>query len=478
MDNFDTGNLENWIFTGGSTITNCVVSPTREFWCAAAMLPGPAAAEGVNDAMEGDTSPMKIAIFGLGYVGCTAVACISSQGHDVVGIDVSAKKVETINAGRSPIHEPGIDELLATAHAAGRISASVTIDDHLDTADVAIVCVGTPSGADGAHNMSYIVQVTRQIAAAIKPGRSKLLTVAYRSTMRPGTVEQIVAQIFRSALGDDYDQLIELVYNPEFLREATAIEDYFHPPKIVIGTADAKPSENMEALHAGIDAPVFCTGFREAEITKFVDNSWHAVKVAFANEVGRTCELLDISASKVHEIFVSDTKLNISAYYMRPGGAFGGSCLPKDVRALQHIAADVGAHTHLVDSLMRTNEAHKHHQFTMVAQKLAPRSTVLLVGLAFKADTDDLRESPAVDMARKLLDAGHTLHVYDPGLTPESLVGQNLGYAYAYLPMIDTLLVDKQAAEATSYDLVVATNRLIRGLSLKDAPVVDVSKIA
>lgn len=420
---------------------------------------------------------MKIAVLGLGYVGCTATACIASQGHHVVGIDVANKKVDMIAAGRSPIHEPGIDELLAAAHADGRVTASTEIGDHLDDADLAIVCVGTPSGADGAHNMSYIVQVTRQIARAVKADRGKVLTVAYRSTMRPGTIEQIIAAIFRSALGDDYASVIELVYNPEFLREATAIEDYFHPPKIVIGTADATPSANMEALHAGIDAPVFHTGFREAEITKFVDNSWHAVKVAFANEVGRTCELLGISAVKVHEIFVSDTKLNISPYYTRPGGAFGGSCLPKDVRALQHIAGDVGANTHLVDSLMRSNEAHKHHQFTMVTQALAPNSRVLLVGLAFKADTDDLRESPAVDMARKLLDAGHTLHVYDPGLTPESLVGQNLGYAYAYLPSIDTLLVDKATAESGDYDLVVSTNRLIRDLSVS-APVIDVSKIA
>lgn len=421
---------------------------------------------------------LKIAIFGLGYVGCTAAACIASQGHHVIGIDVSAKKVDLIAAGKSPIREPGIDALLAEAHAAGRLTAATEIGDHLDDADLAIVCVGTPSGTDGAHNMSYIVQVTRQIAGAVKRDRAKLLTVAYRSTMRPGTTDQIIAQIFRAALGDDHARLVELVYNPEFLREASAIEDYFNPPKIVIGTADGAPSANMAALNQGIEAPVFQVGFREAEITKFVDNSWHAVKVAFANEVGRVCELLGISASKVHEIFVSDTKLNISPYYMRPGGAFGGSCLPKDVRALQHIAGDVGANTHLVDSLMRSNEAHKHHQFQMVARDLPAGARVLLVGLSFKADTDDLRESPAVDLARKLLEAGHQLHVYDPGLTPESLVGQNLGYAYAYLPMIDTLLVDKATAEGTDYDLVVATNRLIRELSLGDTRVIDVSRIA
>jgi GDP-mannose 6-dehydrogenase len=421
---------------------------------------------------------VKVAIFGLGYVGCTAVACISSQGHSVVGIDVSAAKADLIRQGRSPISEPGVADMLARAVAEGRLTAAVEIGDQLDDCDIAIVCVGTPSGADGSHNMSYIAQVTRNIAAAIRPDRTKRLTVAYRSTMRPGTTAQIIAPIFAARLGADFDRVVELVYNPEFLREATAVEDYFHPPKIVLGTVDGTPSANMEALHEGIDAPVFHVGIREAEITKFVDNTWHAVKVAFANEVGRVCQQLDISAAKVHEIFVSDTKLNISPYYTRPGGPFGGSCLPKDVRALQHIAADVGAQTHLVDSLMRSNDAHKHHQFLHASRGLAPGASILLVGLAFKADTDDLRESPAVDLARKLLDAGFKVRVYDPELTPDKLVGQNLGYAYTYLPTIDTLLIDKAGAEGGSFDRVVATNRLIRSLSLACADVVDVSAIA
>jgi len=425
---------------------------------------------------------LKIAIFGLGYVGCTAVGCITSQGHEVIGIDVSDAKVSAINAGQSPVHEPGLPELIATARAEGRLSASREIGDRLDDCDIAIVCVGTPSGVDGAHNMSYIAQVTRAIAEAVKPDRAAPLTVAYRSTMRPGTTEQIILPIFRSKLGERVSDVVELVYNPEFLREASAIKDYFEPPKIVLGTLDGQPSRNMERLHDGIVAPVFHVGIREAEITKFVDNTWHAVKVAFANEVGRVCQTLDISARQVHEIFVSDTKLNISPYYTRPGGPFGGSCLPKDVRALQHIAADIGANTHLVDSLIRSNEAHKHHQFRLASEGLEPGARVLLVGLAFKADTDDLRESPAVDMARKLLDAGFALEVYDPGLKPEMLVGANLGYAFAFLPSIESLLVDKAAAEARAgaagYARVIATNRLIEALDLGSTPVLNVSAIA
>lgn len=421
---------------------------------------------------------MKVAIFGLGYVGCTAAGCITKQGHEVVGVDVSADKIDAINSGRSPVREPGLDDLISQAQAKGLLRATQNIGDELDECDIAIVCVGTPSGVDGAHNMSYIAQVTRSIADAIKDDRKSPLTVAFRSTMRPGSIEQIILPIFQARFGDRTPDLVELAYNPEFLREATAIEDYFAPPKIVIGTLDGKPSANMDKLHEGIEAPIFHTGMREAEVTKFVDNTWHAVKVAFANEIGRVCQNLDISAKKVHEIFVSDTKLNISPYYTRPGGPFGGSCLPKDVRALQHIAADIGANTHLVDSLIRTNEAHKHHQFSKATEGLEKGARVLLVGLSFKVDTDDLRESPAVDMARKLLDAGFDLDVFDSGLEPKNLVGQNLGYAFSYLPTIEGLLVDKQTAEAGGYARVISTNRLVDTLDLGAVDLVDVSAIA
>jgi hypothetical protein len=216
---------------------------------------------------------LKVVIFGLGYVGCTAAGCIASQGHQVIGIDVSQTKVDAINAGRSPIHEPGLGELIAEARAAGLIEARLAIGDALEGADIAIVCVGTPSGVDGAHNMGFIAQVTRDIAASVDPKRAGPLTVAYRSTMRPGTTEQLIRPIFRTALGEAADQVIELVYNPEFLREASAIADYFAPPKIVIGTLDGRASTAMDRLHEGIEAPTFHVGMREAEVTKFVDNT-------------------------------------------------------------------------------------------------------------------------------------------------------------------------------------------------------------
>ena len=410
---------------------------------------------------------MKVVIFGLGYVGFTAACCIASEGHSVVGIDVSPKKVEAIRAGRAPIVEPGVEEMLKDGLARGLIDAATAIGDHLADADLAIVCVGTPSGPDGSHNMAYIADVSRQIAQALKGvPRTAPLAVAYRSTIRPGSIEELIGPIFRAVLGAATDAQVELVYNPEFLRESSAVKDYFEPPKIVIGTKDGQPNPAMTELNRNITAPTFVVGYREAEFTKFVDNTWHAVKVAYANEIGRVCLNLGIEASTVHAIFKSDTKLNISAYYTRPGGAFGGSCLPKDVRALQYISGDCGAMTPLVDSLIRSNEAHKHRLYEYAVAGLEPGAKVLLAGLAFKAATDDLRESPNVDLARKLLAAGFAVDIYDPAIDADKLVGANLGYAYSHLPTIEGLLVDRATAETKAYARVIATNATVKDLVL------------
>ncbi|WP_336962962.1 nucleotide sugar dehydrogenase [Sphingobium aquiterrae] len=410
---------------------------------------------------------MQIAIYGLGYVGLTAAACLAKSGHKVIGIEVSEAKVAELKAGGCPISEPGLQELLREGIANDRFDVMQSAGSVINECDMAIVCVGTPSGPDGSHNMTYISEVSRQIAAAVSTNRPQPLTVVYRSTIRPGTVEELITPIFEAELNGRFADAVELVYNPEFLREATAIRDYFNPPKIVIGTADGAPSRNMDAMYAGIDAPIFYTRYRESEFTKFVDNTWHAVKVAFANEIGRTSVKLGISARKVHEIFVSDTKLNISPYYMRPGGAFGGSCLPKDVRALQYIAADVGAHTVLVDSLLRSNDSHKYFLFEHVTQDIAPGARVLMAGLSFKADSDDLRESANVDLARKLLEAGYRLSVYDPSLIPTKLMGANLGYAYSQLPALNQLFVTREAAEAEEWDLAVDSIGILDTLAVK-----------
>ena len=419
---------------------------------------------------------MKIAVFGLGYVGVTAAVCIASEGHSVIGVDVNESKIRQVNEGLSPVKEPGVEELLTKLVKTGLIWCTRDSVEALADCEAAIVCVGTPSLADGSHNMSYIVQVTQEIAKALKPGRAKPLTVIYRSTMRPGTMERLIEPIFESIVGAS-DNKYELVYNPEFLREATAIEDYFHPPKIVIGTRDGQPNSVMVELNKNISAKRFHTKFREAELTKFVDNSFHALKVTFANEIGRVCQRLGISASTVHEIFVSDTKLNISPTYLRPGGPFGGSCLPKDVRALQYLAADVGAPAPMLNSLLRSNDAHKHFLFEMVSRSLTPGASVLMIGLAFKSNSDDLRESPNVDMARKLLDVGYALSVFDPWLNQDQLVGQNLGYGFMHLPTLPKLLVSQEQAEDAHYDLVIDTVGMGAGLKLSYDKLVDLHRM-
>ncbi len=419
---------------------------------------------------------MKIAIFGMGYVGTTAAACLAAGGFEVVGVDINEEKVERINSGASPIAEPGLGDLIRTAVDKKLLRATTEVGSELDSTSVAMVCVGTPSAPDGSHNMGFIAEVSRQIASLITANRSEPLTVVYRSTVRPGTMTDLVLPIFEQTAGRGAEAF-ELVYNPEFLRESVAIEDYFNPPKVVIGTFDGGRCQKLDRIYAEIKAPVFYTKYREAEMTKFVDNTFHAVKIAFANEIGRVCRQLDVDANMVHEIFVSDTKLNISPQYLRPGGAFGGSCLPKDVRALQQISSDLGAHTHLIDSLLCSNEAHKHFLFDLCARDLPAGATVLMIGLAFKAHSDDLRESPNIDLARKLLQRGFELSIFDPHVEPASLVGQNLGYAYANLPSIRKLLISREQMESCCYDLVADTRNWASRYRLQAKRVLDLSRL-
>lgn len=419
---------------------------------------------------------MRIVVVGLGYVGVTGAACLASQGHTVIGVDVSESKVADVSRGSSPISEPGVAEMVEEAVRTGLLSARTTMPDLADV-DLVIGCVGTPSAPDGSHNMGFVAESTRQIALAVRESRPAALTVAFRSTFRPGTMDQLITPLFESVVGPRFRDSVELVYNPEFLREATAVHDFFHPPKVVVGTHDGTPSTTMAALNAALDAPTFDVGFREAEITKFVDNTWHAVKVTFANEIGRLCAALEVEASTVHEIFVSDRKLNISEYYLRPGGPFGGSCLPKDVRALQHSAREAHVPAPLIGSLMASNDAHLDFQLQRVLDAVGQGSKILFAGLAFKAGTDDLRESPNVAVVRRLLELRFDVAVFEPALATDKLVGQNLGYTYGRLPTIDTLLVDAATANSTTFDLVVVANATGDQLDLDGRAVLDIGSI-
>ena len=419
---------------------------------------------------------MRIAVFGLGYVGVTTAACLCQQGHTVLGVDIDASKVAKMKAGFSPISEPGVAERLAFGVADRRLDACMTLGEDFDACELAMVCVGTPSAPDGSHDMSFIAQVTRQIAEAIRPGRTESLTVAYRSTIRPGSIEELIAPIFEAVLGER-SHLVEIVYNPEFIRESVAVKDFFAPPKIVVGTKDGKPSRRMVELNAHIDAPMFNTHYREAEFTKFADNAFHALKVSFANELGRVCIKLGVSARTMHQIFVADTKLNISPYYLRPGGAFGGSCLPKDVRALRSMSMEVGADTRLINVLIESNDAHKTFVFHRCVDGLKPGARILMLGLAFKANTDDLRESPNVDLARRILEADFRLRIYDPTVDPVALVGRNLGFVATALPNLQALLIDEGDFSEEPFDLVIDCSGLACKLDLQGAALIDINTL-
>ena len=423
-------------------------------------------------------SKLSIVIVGLGYVGVTAAGCLASQGHRVVGVDVSESKVDQLNQGRSPVVEPGLEDLLSVAVADATLAAQLGLPD-LSDVDIVIVCVGTPSAPDGSHNMSYIAESARQIASALQGIDGHRVTVAFRSTFKPGTVEELIIPIFRHELGEAYEEKVELVYNPEFLRESTAVDDYFNPSKIVVGTAGGAHSEAMAALHADLPGEVFETGYREAEYTKFVDNSWHAVKVAFANEMGRIAVAHGVDASVVHEMFVADTKLNVSPYYLRPGGAFGGSCLPKDVRAMQYLATSADVQAELIQSLLDTNASHKRFQLDRVVSAAPEGARILVAGLAFKSGTDDLRESPNVTLVAELVRRGYEVRVVDPSVQSSTLVGQNLGQVLGDLPGLYDLLLSPEDVLIDHFDLVVVNNASINSVSgWQSIPAVDLRIVA
>lgn len=420
---------------------------------------------------------MKIAVFGLGHVGSVAAGCLANQGHSVIGFDVDRAKVAAINSGASPVVEPGIDKLISQAVKDGALRAAARPDGELEGCDIVFVCVGTPSGQDGGHDLGQVINASHSIARAVAASKGSRLTVAYRSTFRPGTCEEVILPIFREHLGDAANDRVEIVHHPEFLREAQAVSDFLNPPRIVIGTLSSGPSLRLQQLYSEASAPVFHVGIREAEMIKFMDNAWHAAKVAFANEMGRICEHLDVSAQHLHEIFIADGKLNLGPAYLRPGAPFGGSCLPKDVRALRKISAEAGISTQLVDAVLESNDAHRDRQFEQAQSGLEPGARLLVVGLAFKQGTDDLRESPQVDLARRLIAAGFRVDIYDPYVVPERMVGQNLRFAEEQIPDLAERMVDKAAAEARPYARVLAGNKLIDQLDISPGKVIALCTI-
>ncbi|WP_426076484.1 nucleotide sugar dehydrogenase [Janthinobacterium sp. PSPC3-1] len=398
---------------------------------------------------------MKISIFGLGYVGAVSAGCLASDGHEVIGVDPNKTKVDLINQGTTPIIEKDIGEMIAATVKSGHLRATADVRDAVFGSDMSLICVGTPSQLNGNLDLSHVRKVCQEIGAAIAEKDSFHVVVA-RSTMLPGSMRSLVIPTLEAASGKVAGVDFGVCNNPEFLREGTAVHDYYNPPKTVIGESDEKAGALLVQLYEKMDAPLVRTDVETAEMVKYTDNTWHAVKVAFANEIGNICKAVGIDGHKVMEIFCQDTKLNLSPYYMKPGFAFGGSCLPKDVRALTYKARTLDLDLPLLNSILPSNQKQVEKGIKMIADKGARKVGIL--GFSFKAGTDDLRESPLVDVIEYLLGKGYELKLYDKNVNLAALTGANQDYILNHIPHISKLMVTTMQDVLDFADTIVIGN--------------------
>ncbi len=400
---------------------------------------------------------MKISLFGMGYVGVVSGTCLLQDGHEIVGIDPVGAKVTDLQRGLSPIQEPGVAELLAAGHDGGRLKATSNPEEGLSGSDMAWICVGTPSHFDGGIDLTAVETVTGQIGRAIRKSEDRPLIVI-RSTCPPGTTQQRIIPLLENESGLTVGREIDLVFHPEFLREGTAVEDFFRPPKIVVGEARDGAADRLLELYETYDAPVFRVSITEAEMVKYYDNLFHALKITFANEIGAVAKSAGVDARKVADVFCADTKLNISPRYLRPGPAFGGSCLPKDLRAILRLASLQFVRLPMLEKVLESNEVQVDN---VVRRILAHRpQTVGMIGLAFKAGTDDMRESPYVKIAKTLIGEGIRLRIYDPVVQPERLIGSNKEQVLEALRHLEELLV-ASLDDLASADLILVNHTTI-----------------
>ncbi len=382
---------------------------------------------------------MKVSVFGLGYVGTVSAASLAADGHDVVGVDVNADKVATINAGRSPIVEPDLEELLGRSVSEGRLRATTDTADAIRSSEVSLLCVGTPSQRNGSLDLTFLERVSQQIGAALRDKPSYHVVVV-RSTVLPGTTHGVVIPALERESGKQYGTGFGVSVNPEFLREGTALKDFRKPPLTLVGHNHAADASGTIALYQSIDAPLISTSIRVAEMVKYTSNTWHALKVCFANEIGNLCKQLDVDSHDVMDVFCRDEKLNLSRYYLKPGFAFGGSCLPKDVRALQHRAKELDVDLPVIQSILPSNKLQIDRALEQVID--TGKQQIGLLGFSFKAGTDDLRESPIVILAEALLGKGRRLRIYDKNVSLARLVGSNKEYIENQIPHLSSLLCD------------------------------------
>ena len=400
---------------------------------------------------------MKIAVFGLGYVGSVSTACLAAAGHTIIGVDPDPHKLSLIGQGRSPVTEPGLDELIAAALARGGLTITAEPEQALAEADVSLVCVGTPSRRNGSLDTSHLERVVHSIGS-ILAASNRYHVVAIRSTLLPGVLGSTLAPILERTSGRRVGDDLGVCVNPEFLREGSAIHDFEHPPFTVIGAADPKAGDVLAGVYAHLRAPIHRVRPDEASMIKYACNGFHAMKVAFANEIGSVCERLAVDGQRVMRVFCEDRELNISPRYLRPGFAFGGSCLPKDLRAVTHLARDLDVVAPLLSSVVPSNDAHIQRVVDTILETRKRR--VALLGLSFKAGSDDLRESPFVRLAEALLGKGIHLRVHDPDVALGTLFGRNRMYIEEHLPHVWQVAAATIEQATDDADIIVVNKRI------------------
>lgn len=423
---------------------------------------------------------MKISVFGIGYVGAVASACLVKTGHEVIAVDPFEVKVKCINDGRSPIVEKGLDELIKEGVKSGRLRATTDHVDAVMNSNISLICVGTPSEKDGSLDYRYIREICKQIGEVLKDKDARH-TVVVRSTVVPGTLMNVVKPILEEASGKVAGKDFGLGNNPEFLRESTAVEDYFHPTQIIVGATDEKTGREIMSLYDTLDAPRTITDVNVAEGVKYVSNSWRANKIAFANEVGNILKRHGVDSHKVMKIFFEDRKINMGPSFLMPGFAFGGSCLPKDIKAIRTSANDKGLPTPVFDSMLRANELQIEHAFDMVFD--TGMKKVGLLGLSFKPGTDDLRESALVDLADRLLESGYQLKIYDPCVyQAKNMDGANREYIEKGIPHISKCLVATPEELLNESDVLILGNGTAEFSAIleqadEDTPIIDLVRL-
>lgn len=399
---------------------------------------------------------MRVSIFGLGYVGTVSAGCLANDGHGVIGVDPVRAKVDLLNNGQSPIIEENINEIIAATVKSGHLRATVDPSEAVRDTELSFICVGTPSQSNGNLDFRYIRRICEQIGEALKH-KSARHTVVIRSTILPGTMSGIVIPTLEEFSGKKAGTDFGICHNPEFLREGSAVKDFYGPPKTVIGELDSASGDLLSTIYAKLSAPLIRTSLENAEMVKYVDNSWHALKIGFANEIGNLCKNFGIDAHQVMNIFCKDEKLNISTAYLSPGFAFGGSCLPKDLRALTYKARSHDLDLPILTSILPSNERQIARGLQMIMDQGHKRVGVL--GFSFKAGTDDLRESPVIEVIERLIGKGYDLRIYDRNVNLAKLVGANRDFILNHIPHISKLMVDGVDAVLSQTETIVIGNK-------------------